>query len=239
MCAMNPPEWLTDPLYRNVYLTITTRHMPDVSYEEWLDHWFGRAVVSENYPWFADVPTVIFRPAMAFAYAYRLFANSAKDLETYHDDQVGAGLYLLISDDDISLAHPDTPIEQREACLLTITDLFRDLFAKRCALRLSAYSSEPSTLNCACYMWWENFTHISFPGDPHFERMRDACFRVLEDTLDLPHVAVQEAALHGLGHEVRRDPRALPIIERFLAERADLDPELERYGRAASTGCIQ
>lgn len=237
---MDAPGWLTDPLYRNVYETIAKTHLTEVSYGEWIDHWFGRAVISQYYPWFGEMPADHFLPAMANEYALRLFTNSASDLQYLHDDQVGAGLWLLMSEDGIHLAHPDNGIARRDAVLLAITGLFRDLFAKRCVPVLSAGSDQHSVLNGCCYMWWEFFTHIAFPGDPDFGRMMECCWRVMEDTLAIPHIAVKESALHGLGHANHYDAaRVAMIIDRWLQANAGADPDLIRYARAARSGCIQ
>jgi hypothetical protein len=236
---MNPPEWLTDPTYRNVYETARTRHAPDVPYEQWLDHWFGRAIVGSGYPWFANVPDTIFRPELAHGYALRLFKNSARDLEYYHDDQIGAGLWLLVGDGDIHVDWPDIPIEERQACLLATADLFRDLFATRCAPLLSSGAEDRPLINTSCYMWWEYMTHIAFPGDPHFGRMLDVCLEVMERTLAISNPACKEAALHGLGHIAGDNERARALIDGFIAEQADTGPDLLAYARAARTGCIQ
>ena len=237
---MNPPDWLTDPMFRNVYETICRKQAPDIAYDAWLDHWFGRPVLTQNFPWFEDVPDTIFRPAMAFSYGYRLFNNSARDLERFSDDQVGAGMWLLMTDDDINLAWPDIPIAEREACILAITSLFRDLFAQRCAPRLSDGPREYTLLNGSCYMWWEYFTHIAFPGDPNFQRLMGACWRVMEETLYIPHVAVQESALHGLGHSTHNDrQRVETIIDRWRSKHSDSDAELLAYAGWARGGCIQ
>ena len=236
---MSAPDWLTDPTYRNVYETTESQRVADVPYEQWLDFWFGGAIVASGYPWFRDVPYRSFRPQMASDYARRLFTHARDDLAFFHDDQVGAGIWILVSDDHIQLSHPDVPVDQREATLHAAVDLFRDLFAARCAPILAHNSDEQSVINTSCYMWWEYLSHIAFPGDPDFERMRTACFDVMQRMLEIPHVAVQEAALHGLGHEVRQGDRARDIVERFLAAPGDAAPELLDYARAARSGCIQ
>ena len=236
---MPAPEWLTDPTYRNVYETMEAQRVADVPYEEWLDFWFGGAIVASGYPWFHDVPYRSFRPEMANDYARRLFTNAREDLAYFHDDQIGAGMWILVSDDHIQLSHPDVPIDQREATLHASVDLFRDLFATRCAPALAHSSNDQPLINSACYMWWEYLTHIAFPGDPAFDRMRSACFDVMEATLQIPHPAVQESALHGLGHEAARSERARDIIDRFLAAPNDASPDLITYARAARAGCIQ
>ena len=235
---MEPPDWLTDPLMRNAYETIA-RSQRDISYADWLDHWFGKPVVSQYFPWFHEVPEGIFQPELVNAYAHRVFVNAPGELERFSDDQIGAGLYLLISDDDIYLAHPDVPIAQRQACLLAVADLFRDLFAGRCAQRLSSGAHNHSIINGTCYMWWEIMTHVAWPGDPGFERMKQSCLQVMEKSLAIPHIAVQESALHGLGHLVRDSDAAALLIDRFLAKADGVDPDLLRYARSAACGCIQ
>jgi hypothetical protein len=234
--ARSQPEWLTDPLLRNVYETVSGRGAPAVTYDNWLDYWFGGA--ADGRP--GGIPI---DPLIANGHALRMFTHAREDLGYFSDEEIGGGLWPLIGDDEIYLTWPDISVEQRESCLFAMTDLFRDLFAVRCKPILSHRATSddhPGALNTACYMWWEFTTHIAWPGDPARERMFEAMWRVMEETLDIPHVAVQESALHGLGHATHVDhPRVEAIIDRWTARHHDLDEGLAAYARAARSGCIQ
>jgi hypothetical protein len=88
-------------------------------------------------------------------------------------------------------------------------------------------------------MWWEIITWGWAKDDPDGDRIKARDLDVMEAVLRLPNPACKESALHGLGHMVGHSDRALEIIDRFLADSADLDPALLDYARAARTGCIQ
>lgn len=239
----SPPDWLTDPTCRNVYQTISSWDAPHLAYEDWLQGWFGGAIASQSFPWFREQPEVRCHPVTANAHARRLFGNAGRDLEMFHDDQIGAALWLMMSDDDIYLCWPDVPIADRLATLNGMTGLFRDLFAERCMPRLShgLTTGDPyDVLGGSCYMWWEYATHLYWPGDPDRDALLDAMWRVMEETLAIPHRAVQESALHGLGHAVFIDrARTEAIIDRWLETEPTLDPEILSYARCARGGCIQ
>jgi hypothetical protein len=65
---------------------------------------------------------------------------------------------------------------------------------------------------------------------------RDILF-VLCEVLQIPHLACQEAALHGLGHFARRDqPRVAAIIYRFLSDRPKIDPSIRNYALIVREG---
>jgi hypothetical protein len=84
-------------------------------------------------------------------------------------------------------------------------------------------------------MWWENFNAGS-PPDARF----DWCIEVMEETLKLPSEACCESALHGLGHEEDKVPETVHrIIDKFLAERSSVSPELRAYAARAREGAIQ
>jgi hypothetical protein len=62
----------------------------------------------------------------------------------------------------------------------------------------------------------------------------------MEATLAIPHIACQEAALHGLGHWRCAYPeRVEAIIGAFLARSRSLSAELEAYAKQARVGRVQ
>jgi len=88
-------------------------------------------------------------------------------------------------------------------------------------------------------MWCESFPASANPEDPQRELIDGAEFECLKAILALDSVACQEAALHGLGHWVGREPRCSDIIDAYLDSGTAARPELINYAKAAKTGCIQ
>jgi hypothetical protein len=215
-----------------------------VTFEAWLDETFGRAVMGETYPQFVnrdvmDWPDSV-RDADALIYLTRVFEQPEDSLRYFSDCQIAAALWELGPGDSHCIYNRDIPILDRERLIASVETFFRDFFDRRCAPALSHAAREHiSPLNSACYMWWENIIMGGSKEDPNAARLHDKDLDVMEAVLLLPNLACKEAALHGLGHEVRRSDRARAIIDRFLGESADIEPALVQYARAASSGCIQ
>jgi hypothetical protein len=99
-------------------------------------------------------------------------------------------------------------------------------------------------------MWWDLFWHLfALWRDPDFVRkipepyrlqvaneneIDEACISVMETTLELPSVACQESALHGLGHwgEFQKE-RCRGVIASFLERHQDVRPGLRKYALQA------
>ena len=93
-------------------------------------------------------------------------------------------------------------------------------------------------INTVTYMWWESFPGFANPDDSQRALVDDAELECLERILTLGSIACQEAALHGLGHWVRRAQRCAEIIDRYLGSDRAAVPELVSYAKAARGGCI-
>ena len=213
------------------------------SFEEWLDETFGRAVTGDDYPqfvhrdvreWPEPVPD-----ERALEYLTRLFEHPQHTLRYFSDRQIAAGLWELGPGDMHCVHNRGMALDARERLIGSVEIFFRDFFNLRCVPKLAHLDTEHTEpLNGICYMWWEVIPLGAAEGDPDAERLNGKASDVLEAVLSLPNPACKEAALHGLGHSVRKDGRAAAIIERFLAK-IDLDPALDRYARSALSGCIQ
>lgn len=67
----------------------------------------------------------------------------------------------------------------------------------------------------------------------------EAIAYVMEECLQIDNPACVESGLHGLGHLVPFLPDiAVPIIDRYLKNKKNLDENLVRYAQAARTGMI-
>ena len=213
----------------------------DVSFDQWLDETFGRAVSGEWFPQFVpfdDWPDPVADHVLV-GHLTRLFEHSDEALRYFSDRQIAAGLWELGPGDAHCVYNPEIDIEARERLVGSVATFFRDFFDPRCLPKLSHLDRQQTEpLNAICYMWWEVITWGWAGDDPAAERLRAKDLDVMEAVLRLPNPACRESALHGLGHMARRSSQAQALIGQFLSE-PDIDPELERYARAALTGCIQ
>jgi hypothetical protein len=111
--------------------------------------------------------------------------------------------------------------------------LFREFFASRCEPALG-HMSEGGALNGICYMWWDLYCWYSIP-DSNFLSM-------LRTILAIDHMACQESALHGLGHQrkIGKDNQEVEaIIDDFLRRERNLRPDLREYALSARKGMVR
>ena len=216
-----------------------------LSFEQFVEFQFGHAVRPHGNPWYCDIDGDWWspEPRTGVAYLTRLFSNGPKALQWFSDAQIAQGLTGLINTmavgDQPWMRDPMTPASKRAAVWDAIPLFFAEVLAPRCSPTLGHLSEEGGPLNIVTYMWWESFPGFANPDDPDREQVDGAELRCLEAILGLDSAACQEAALHGLGHWVRRESRCEMIIDDYLAAGAAARSELVDYARAARTGCIQ
>jgi hypothetical protein len=215
----------------------------DLTFEQFVEFQFGPAV--NRHPWQLGMDADWWEPdpRTGIAYLTRLFSDGDRILEWYHDDQIAQGLTGLINTmavgDQPWMRDAVTPADERAAVWAAIATFFRDVLAPRCApvLGHNATAAGPP-INGVTYMWWESFPGFANPDDPQRALVDDAELACLEAILGLDSPACHEAALHGLGHWVRREPRCEAVVDRYLASGKAAMPELAEYARAARCGCI-
>ena len=117
--------------------------------------------------------------------------------------------------------------ERRQAWLELVYRFFAKGLAPRCGDHLGRLGGG-TELSGACYMFFDLLGLESYIED-------DLALALYERLLALPALAVQESALHGLGHFARDSfhPRVAAIIDA-----ARLDDRLRSYAEAARSGSV-
>ena len=216
----------------------------DFSFDEFVEFHFRREVPLHGNPWYMDLDADWWEPEprTGIAFLTRLFADGPEVLRWFSDAQIAQGLDSLVNisatGDLPWMYDPATPAAERAGVWGAVARFFTDLLAPRCSPALGHISEDGTPLNMRTYMWWENFPLLTGPADPDREMIQAAELECLESVLALDSAACQEAALHGLGHLVSRDPRCEEMIDHYLASGRMARPELVTYARAARTGCI-
>jgi hypothetical protein len=217
--------------------------LQDLSVEELVEFQFGHAIRPHGIPWFFDVDGDWWEPEprTGVGYLTRLFSDGSNVLRWFSDAQIAQGLDGLINisavGDQPWMRDPVTPAEERAAAWVAGA-FFAETLAPRCSPTLGHLSEEGAALNNRTYMWWEDYPGLTRPDDPQRGMIDLAELACLESILALNSVACQEAALHGLGHWVRREPRCETIIDAYIAADRAPRPELVAYAKAARSGCI-
>jgi hypothetical protein len=208
--------------------------LTDLSFDEWVRHMFDHPVNHPEWYWDTDADRAEIEPQRVLAHATNLFERAAELLASYTDAQANQGLWFLINEGGsplYALTETSISMEQRVRCILSISSLFNQCFAPRCTPHLS-HLDEPGTgaLNSVCYMWWDIFPLHGQPGDVARREIDAACLSVMEATLQLPSIACQESALHGLGHwGLNYEGRCQSIVSAFMQQHEGLRRELREY----------
>jgi hypothetical protein len=212
-------------------------------YEEWLDYLFDHEVTASAWHWAADAPVF---EASELDYAVLIgetFRRAGRDLLRFSDAQLNQGLLLLASAacSDYMAAIKDAriPMATRLATIRSVYDLYRDCFQLRCTETLSHCNrTGRSALNEICYMFWDISVLGCLEENDEERPLVDCVFSVLGDTLKIPHLACQEAAIHGYGEISLFHPRRVEeALDAFLAGGISSGP-LRAYAENARSGNI-
>jgi hypothetical protein len=226
--------------------------LEEPAYARWAGRLFARRVGGEIYELAEKLHvrahrtppvTRVARLAWLFKHAERFARRPAA--------QIGQAVWYLASEGygELGVLRDEsvTP-EARERTALAIALLFENLLARVCRPELAhvAKNDEPSDwANMACYIFWDICPIGPRFRDPDVAEPRTgaldaACLTAIEKTLAIPHVACQEAALHGLGHWHRDYPeRVDAIVDAFLARGRRLPKELVSYAKKARGGHVR
>ena len=170
-----------------------------------------------------------------------LFHHAPSLLADYDDESINQGLWELVGAGDFAqLLSDDVPLSAKLDSIQAIPTLFEQLLLPRCADCLSHLDeAHCKPLNSICYMWWDIFPTWGQPDNPAVAEIDGAILNVLKQLLTLDSLAIQESALHGLGHWHLNYPQQTEhIIDDFLATHPDLRPELKHYALNARDGCV-
>ena len=212
--------------------------LTDLSFAEWVRHMFDHPVADPAWYLDNDADLAEVEPKRVITYATNFFERAAELLAPYSDAQANQGLWFLISEGSSplnALTEASFSLEQRVRCILSMSRVFEHCFVPRCTAHLS-HLDEPGTgvLNSVCYMWWDIFPFYGQPEDMTRQEIDAACLSVMETTLQLPSIACQESALHGLAHwGLSYQGRCQSIVSDFIRRHNDLRPELREYAARA------
>lgn len=173
-------------------------------YEEWIRFVFDHPVTNPEWHWATDAPMFEASEEDCALLIEQTFTRSGDDLRRFTDAQVNQGIYFLAStacsDYMFCLKDSKVRIDTRLSAIRSIFVLYRDCFQARCTETLSHLDHVArSALNSVCYMFWDINALGCLEGTDDEVRLADCVFSVLADTLRLPHMACQEAAIHGYG----------------------------------------
>ncbi|MBI3760232.1 MAG: hypothetical protein HY269_10845 [Deltaproteobacteria bacterium] len=139
-----------------------------------------------------------------------------------------------------SLWDPKSDATAVKRALTAMPTLFKDVFMQYCSYPAECSSdANDNPLNLTCYMWFDiiglDCCELNEIPD---ERIRWA-LEALKAVLELPHIACQKSALHGLGHIAGYRPAIVkPIIAEFIGRSPKIPSNLQTYAERAAEGQV-
>jgi hypothetical protein len=210
---------------------------------QWIDYVFDRPIDPPRVYWYFadDAPDRDDHPPHPELLLAQTFERSGTLLAKFSDDQLSQGIFYLgdcagtIYSE--TFLDPDTPLENRLRALRSFVPLFEQIMAARCSPHLSNLDEKGANpLNGACYMWWDNLAFHYRERKLLDSGLGDEIVRVLRDLLTIPHDAIRESTLHGIGHLVKFYPQLTEAVDKLLSTTPDLRPELIEYAKHARAG---
>lgn len=204
-------------------------------FDAWVTYLFDRPPGRQAETWWDDRPSEWLEryagkdSPVAIAERIRhLFGNAGAILGPYSDDQVARGLTDIAGGGDIYVfGTKQLPRTLRTSGLRSIVTLFTEIFAAR--IKVEDAHQRPA-LESVCFMFFDMAS---------IDLSDDTVLDVLEDTLALPSVPCQRAALHGLGHAHFHVPQHVSaIVDRWLEKNPCAPQELRDYAAAARIGDV-
>jgi hypothetical protein len=204
-----------------------------------IDEWNEYLILDpDSVDWHAD-------PAAFVRTFTKFFKTSGQLADKFSDEDLNSAFWSLLGESGLFcvLADGTLSLDDRLECIESMHHVFADLFSVRCSPKLSAglreVDPEMSPLNSVCYMWWDIYPSWGSPSEPVLRALDEAIMLLQERCLQIEHEAVQESALHGLGHwHLNYPSESEKIIDGFLKMHSGISPQLAEYAKAARTGCV-
>jgi hypothetical protein len=203
---------------------------PVLSFEAWLEHW-----VQADSRW--DCPPVDDHFETRSTYA-EYAAWVMEDPQTWLLSRFSLNLVAkCLGNIPRPSGNARLPLELRKRILQAQTNVFEQVFEPNVGDYLSIQSElNPLApeLNACCFMWWDNCAFEETWSGQTFRFISQRC-------LASPSSALQESALHGLGHQiciVEDDIEAVRLIDQYLTSGNCVRPELAKYAEQARIGNV-
>lgn len=210
-------------------------------YKEWVSHIFNHEVTDPEWYWGIESPFFEADDETIVELIAQCCENYSRDLARFSNGQLNQGFNYIFSsgasDYAFSIKDGKVPWELKRRAIESLKVVLEDCFDKRCEPTRS--SEEGNELNYICFMLWDVTPFAYCAGCADEDLLYESILDVMEFGLYLGNPAVIYGSLHGLGHIKFERPREVEgIIDKFLAVRSDLQPELIEYAQAARTGYI-
>lgn len=203
------------------------------------DRWI-RSIFDDNPP----SPPADLEDSEKINFIKRLFESFDAFMTIYPVSAVAAGLGRIIDPGGFEYLNALTddclPEGERISAIESLNGLMR-YFEIHCLPVASHNSANPrSPLNEVCYCWWDRFPVFPDLENPRRKGIEAAFLRHMATALKSSSPAVQEYALHGLGHWHHDYPIEVEAaIEEYLKCNHSIDPILKSYAASAREGMVR
>jgi hypothetical protein len=207
----------------------------NLSFDKWIDYIFNREVTTPEWYWDKNFAPMKINSNIAILFLVKLFSESASILKRFSNAQVNQGIWYILTPGASGYIDSDVvSLPERKQLTESIYHFYVDCFAKRCDKKLSYTNSVENPLNLSCFMFWDLY------ADSQKIKGNNESLAIMQNILNIDHVACQESALHGLGHwyhEYSVDVET--SIKNFLDKNPYISSKLVDYANKAANGLVQ
>ena len=210
---------------------------------DFIEFCFNRTVVEKKAWFWTDSNNYHPNPIELASNLIFLFKNLELITSKFSDDEIAQGLGFILtcgSDYFNSLRElGEENIKIHSEVYISFQNVILNIFDLKCIPKISHGSKVSiSKLNDLIYMLWDNdcFSNPVFKEEESY--IHPYLFKLLEKQICSPNIAVQESAIHGLGHiEFKHPDFAKKTLKRFIKNCNN--EELKIYAELAYNGRIQ
>jgi hypothetical protein len=205
------------------------------NYLEWEKVIFDHSPDKEYWYYDIDYDEEILKFDDISKYIIELCEECEELINKYTDDQINNGLWYLFSEAGSKwfseILNGKNDMESSIRCIEKLEYIYRKLFYYKCTKTLSHKNQLPDNpINAICYMLWD----IAPPVE---DNMITPVVALLSNILSLDHIAIQEGAIHGLGHLGERyGDVAINEIKKFIDYNNNISEDLRLYAERAIRG---
>ena len=156
-------------------------------------------------------------------------------------ERIAIGLQVIFNNSfsDLPFCYLEGGSEERRCdAIRHLRFLYANYFEAYCIgpVRRVGFDLDDGQIGQLCYMFWDIF--VLYPGNST-RAMQEAALGVMGEALHSANDNCVVSAIHGLGHWVAYAPSAVQTLEVWLKQPSTANPEICRYAKQATTGCIQ
>ena len=191
-----------------------------------------------------SLPPYTTDPRKNLKYVSQFFNEIKSFCSKTNPNLVGEVLWNLVGDATfiaIPIENIEISTEDFNIFLDSLFNLFANYLQFNCSNKMGSLSKSETKLDSLTYMFWDVLPYAPCSsGNAVLVRRNLDIIRTMSRILEIPSVACQESALHGLNHWYYEFPKEVKgAIDSFIENHKEISTELRQYALTAQAGEAQ